>query len=126
MTYSRENESRTWGTLRTALPMLLVLVAAACGRNDAPSSEDALGAADAYFAAFNAGDDDAVLASLTSDALVTDRFGSTDAFNSLDPFASEVAAFTGQGTQFRSISCTVVTEQPDTGTTVSCDYLEGC
>ncbi len=85
------------------------------------SSQDALPATDAYFAAFNAGDADAVLALLTTDGSFTERFGSGDQASDLD-VADELAFFTGQGTLFKSPSCAVTEDQPVEGTTLSCDY----
>jgi hypothetical protein len=90
----------------------------------AVSSADALAATDAYFAAFNAGDADAVLALLTTDGRFTERFGSGDQASEpadLD-IADELAWFTGQGTLFKSPSCTLAEDQPVEGTTLSCDY----
>ena len=76
---------------------------------------------DAYFAAFNAGDADAVLALLTPDVTVTDRFGSDGQAGEVD-VAGELASFTAQGTVLESLSCTVTDDQSANGTTVSCDY----
>ncbi len=125
------------------MAVCLVVVAAACSSSDgdqattslattsttisattttvsAFSVDEALAVADAYFAAFNAGDADAALALLTIDGSFTDRFGGQLA-SDLD-IVDELAWFTAQGTVLTSPSCAVTEDQPVEGTTLSCDY----
>ena len=106
------------------------------GENGLPSAEDmptALGYVDEFIAqsdsyplgalivvndffdAYNAGDDDAAAALLTSDVAASDTWGSIDV-------VSELAWVTAQGTELRSVSCAVADSQPPDGTRVTCDH----
>lgn len=66
-----------------------------------------------YFAAFNGGDDEGAAVLLTSDVAASDTWGSIDVID-------ELAWFTGQGAQMRSVACTVAPQQPAEGTSVTC------
>ncbi|MGB7861229.1 MAG: hypothetical protein WBM90_12080 [Acidimicrobiia bacterium] len=68
-----------------------------------------------YFDAFNAGDDEAAAALLTSEVAATDTWGSINV-------VGELASFTAQGAQYRSVACAVSPQQPADGTSVTCDH----
>lgn len=118
---SDESASTQGATSTTTSVATTTTVSSTTTTVPAVSSQDALAATDAYFAAFNAGDADAVLALLTTDGSFTDRFGSGGQANDLD-IADELASFTAQGTVLTSPSCTPAENQPVEGTTLSCDY----
>lgn len=68
-----------------------------------------------YFDAFNRGDDETAAAMLTSDVAASDTFGSIDV-------VGELAWFTAQGAQYRSVACAVAPQQPAEDTYVACDH----
>lgn len=118
MTYKRTTvgPSRSQWLRRVAPLVLVMLFAGAC------SGDDALSATDAYFEAYNSGDDRAVLALLTPDAEAYVAFDDTPEEPERANWEGELAWHTAQGTMLRSPDCTVADDQPEAGTAVLCDY----
>lgn len=121
---------RPSGVLGGALLFAGMLVLASCG-DDEPSTNGAEGAdpeavVGAYFEAFNAGDADAVLSLMSTDATVASGFGSgpVDFVEEADggEWEKSLAWATAQGTVLTAPSCTVADDQPADGMTFSCDY----
>jgi hypothetical protein len=81
--------------------------------------DSALDVNEAYFAAFNAGDSDAVLALFTDDATFFDNFS-----GSVDQQDWELGLIwdMAQETTLTSPDCTVVEEVPATAVTISCEH----
>ena len=76
---------------------------------------------DEYFVAFNAGDADAVVSLLSTDATLTERFDSVSEFDR-ESWEQDLEFFIAQGTILSSLSCSEADEQPAEATTFSCDY----
>jgi ketosteroid isomerase-like protein len=99
--------------------------AAGADDNPALTVDGALAVSDEFIEAFNAGDADAVLALLTSDVALSERY--TDegpSFEALDPafFEQHLAWSTAQGTTFTSPECVVTDEGTAAAVTVSCEF----
>jgi hypothetical protein len=111
----------------------LALVVGAAGvvffatRDDAPTivaGPDPEAVLDQYFAAFNAGDADAVVSLLAPEVTLTERFGAVGDFEvfSRPDWEEEITEFVAQGAVFTTQSCTEADDQPTRDRTVSCDY----
>ena len=133
---SRRRNRRVWrsGLVIGAAAALVVFVAFMGGAFDSAGEvpiadspdqvvvgSDPAAVVDEYFDAFNAGDADAVVSLLSTDATLSERFVSVDELDR-ESWEHDLEFFIAQGTILSSLSCTEADEQPAEATTFSCDY----
>jgi hypothetical protein len=87
--------------------------------------EQALAVSGGYIEAFNSGDAGAVLALLTPDVALSEKFtGTSPDFEAMDPadFEQQLAWDTAQGTTYTSPECAVTDESSGASVSVSCAF----
>jgi hypothetical protein len=97
----------------------------AVGAAPALTVDGALAVSDGYIEAFNAGDADTVLALLTSDLALSEKYtGMSPSFETMDHafFEQRLAWDTAQGATFTSPECVVTDEGTGAAVTVSCEF----
>jgi hypothetical protein len=97
----------------------------AAGAAPALTVDGALAVGDGFIEAFNAGDADAVLALLTSDVALSEKYtDESPSFSAIDPafFEQHLAWSTAQGSTFTSPECVVTDEGTGAAVTVSCEF----
>ena len=104
-----------------------LLILTACGSSDgeAFTGDEALAVSDAYVAAFNSGDAEAVLALFTPNVALSDKYtGMSDSFEEIDRafFDQHLAWSIAQGTTFTSPECAVTDDSAEAEVTVSCEF----
>lgn len=107
----------------------LAAVALFAARDDdstvATAPPDPQDVVDAYFAAYNGGDVEALLALLAPDATFASQFRGATAEPQLQDrgqWEQRLVWNAAQGTEQTPPSCTLVDDQPAEGATISCDY----
>jgi ketosteroid isomerase-like protein len=116
-----------------AIVVAVALTAAGCSSDSSEPTvpeltvDGALAVSDGFIEAFNAGDAEAVLALLTSDVALSERFPGVEvgpSFEALDSafFEQHLAWTTAQGTTFTSPECAVTDEGTGATVTVSCEF----
>jgi hypothetical protein len=119
-----------WRVTRTPILAIVTvtLIFAACSSSEdeaatSVSNDDPTASVDAYFEAYNAGNEDAVLALLTTDTTLTVSFGGRSPEDyKREEWELDLAVALAEGTLLASPLCAVTEDQPVEGTTVSCDY----
>jgi hypothetical protein len=106
--------------------IVLFLLLTACGSSDdAFTGDEALAVSDDFIEEFNSGDADAVLAVLTPDVALSEKYtGITPGFEAIDraSFEQHLAWSTAQGTTFTSPECAVTDDSSGASMNVSCEF----
>ena len=107
--------------------IVLLLLLTACGSSDddAFTGDEALAVSGDFIEEFNSGAADAVLAALTPDLALSEKYtGSSDSFEAIDRafFEQHLAWSTAQGTTFTSPECAVTDDSSGTTVNVSCEF----
>ncbi|MGI9606214.1 MAG: hypothetical protein ACR2P0_08760 [Acidimicrobiales bacterium] len=119
-------EVMRWAAALVLLAGIAVAVIVAIQDDDPTSvaSDGPRAAVDRYFEAFNAGEADAVLSLLTSDAVLTERFGAVGDFFEFDrgDWEDEIVGFTSQGARLTPHACTETVDPAAEVTLFTCTY----